>query len=172
MTASSGQSSAHELVDVVDDHDRVVARVTRAEMRALRLRHRTVFIAVVHPDGRLLVHRRSEHKDLWPGWWDLAVGGVVGPGETYDDAARRELAEEIGVHGVDPIAIGGGVYTDDEVALVGRCYRVETAGPFMFADGEVVEAEWIAVADLDRVLGERQFLPDSVALLLPLLTAH
>ena len=33
-------------------------------------------------DGRLLVHRRSDDKDLWPGRWDLAVGGVVAAGES------------------------------------------------------------------------------------------
>ena len=35
-------SSDRELVDVIDEHDRVVRVVTRAEMRAQRLRHRAV----------------------------------------------------------------------------------------------------------------------------------
>ena len=51
-----------ELVDVVDEHDRVVGTVTRAEMRARRLRHRTVFVLVVSSDGRLLAHRRSDDQ--------------------------------------------------------------------------------------------------------------
>jgi len=158
-----------ELVDIVDEHDRVVDVATRAAMRRERLMHRAVFIAVRHPDGRLLVHRRSLEKDLWPGRWDLAVGGVVSSGEEYDDAARRELAEEVGIANAVPEAIGGGVYRDADVALVGRCYQVVAPGPFEFADGEVIEAEWVSLHDLPALMTSRLFLPDSVELLLPLL---
>lgn len=165
-------SAAHELVDIVDEHDRVVDVVPRARMRAERLLHRCVFIAVVHPDGRLLVHQRSPLKDIWPGWWDLAVGGVVGAGERYDDAARRELAEEVGIEGAEPVVLDDGAarrYVDAEVALLGRCYRVVHPGPFTFADGEVVQARFVDRAELERLLMAEPFLPDSRALLLPLL---
>jgi isopentenyldiphosphate isomerase len=168
----SGAAAARELVDVVDEHDRVVDVVPRARMRAERLMHRCVFIAVVHPDGRLLVHQRSPHKDIWPGWWDLAVGGVVGAGETYDEAAQRELAEEVGIEGVEPAVLDGGAtqrYVDADVALLGRCYRVVHPGPFTFADGEVVQARFVDRDELDHLLAHQPFLPDSRALLLPLL---
>ncbi len=158
-----------ELVDVVDDTDTVTHTVSRAEMRAGRLRHRAVFIGVVHPDGRVLVHQRSHAKDLWPGMWDLAVGGVVGAGERYDEAATRELAEEIGIADAQPLLIGGGAFSDESVDLIGRCYTVVTPGPFHFADGEVIQAEWVPLSALATMICEREFLPDSVALLLALL---
>lgn len=165
MVAAAGS----ELVDVVDEEDRVVDTVTRAAMRAGRLRHRAVFVAVVHPDGRLLVHRRSEAKDVWPGWWDIAVGGVVTAGETYDDAARREVFEEVGLESVEPEFLGGGPYVDDVVALNGRCYRVVHPGPFSFVDGEVTDAGWRTIDEVLGTLGSVRYLPDSLALLLPLL---
>jgi isopentenyldiphosphate isomerase len=161
-----------ELVDLIDELDQVLGTVTRAEMRRERLLHRCVFMAVVHPDGRLLVHRRSEHKDVWPGWFDIAVGGVVAAGESYDDAARREVAEEVGLDDVVPLAVDDGtprLYRDEQVALLGRCYRVVHPGPFTFADGEVVEARWVDRAELERLLTTDRFLPDSLSLLLPLL---
>lgn len=157
----------NELVDIVDAHDRVVRTVGRQQMRAERLRHRAVFVAVMHPDGRLLVHQRSELKDLWPGRWDLAVGGVVSSGETYDDAARREVAEEIGIESAPQPLNGGGSFDDADVALIGRCYLLVHPGPFTFADGEVVRAEWVHVQSLMH--DGRDYLPDSLALLLPLL---
>ena len=162
MVAAAG----HELVDIVDEHDVVVAVVDRRRMRAERLRHRAVFIMVTSPDGRLLVHRRSDTKDLWPGWWDMAVGGVVGAGESYHDAARRELAEEIGVDHPDVIIepVGGGAYTDAEVSLIGRCYAVMWDGPLHFADGEVAEARWVTGAEFEQLRREHPFLPDSLAL--------
>ena len=159
-----------ELVDVVDDSDVVVATVTRHEMRANRLRHRAVFIAVVHPDGRLLAHRRSGIKDLWPGWWDIAVGGVVAAGETYRGAAERELAEEVGVTGVDLVEIGRAHFADSDVDLLGCCYRVTHSGPFEFADGEVVEARWLTPRDLDSLRSTESFVPDSIDVMLPLLS--
>jgi isopentenyldiphosphate isomerase len=158
-------------VEVVDPDGTVVAVVSRARMRAHNLRHRAVFVLVQDTAGRVLVHRRSDQKDLWPGWWDLAVGGVVAAGESWDDAARRELAEELGVEGAEPQPAGEGAYEDREVRLVARVYRLVYDGPFHFADGEVVEARFVTADELRRLVITEQFLPDSVALVLPLVPA-
>ena len=160
--------SATEMVDVVDDNDRVVATVTRAQMRAERLQHRAVSIAVMSSHGQLLVHRRADTKDVWPGMWDLAAGGVVSAGEHYDAAAQRELAEELGVHGVELQPLGEGRYRDDAVALIGRGYLAVSDGPFVFTDGEVAEVRWVDRAELDALMATEQFVPDNLALLLPL----
>ena len=157
-----------ELVDIVDDNDNVIATVTRSEMRSRRLQHRSVGIAVMSTDGRLLIHRRSIAKDIWPGWWDIAAGGVVAAGETYDEAARRELEEELGVDG-DVELLGQSRYVDDDVAEMCRCYRVVHDGPFAFNDGEVSEVRWVTFAELEAMRMTHHFLPDSIALLLPLL---
>ena len=167
-----GLNAGDELVDVVDEFDQVVQVVPRRVMRADRLRHRAVFIAVVDGAGRLLVHRRSPHKDVWPSWCDIAVGGVVGAGENYIDAAHRELAEEIGVSTatLEEIDLGESrAYDDDQVSLMGRCYVVTSSGPFTFDDGEVVEAWWVHRDGLDDLLRRERFLPDSLKLLLPLI---
>ncbi|HWM22557.1 MAG TPA: NUDIX domain-containing protein, partial [Ilumatobacteraceae bacterium] len=135
-----------ELVDIVDEHDRVVDVAPRSRIRAENLRHRSVAIAVVGSDGRLLVHRRSAGKDIWPGMWDICVGGVVASGETYDVAAGRELAEELGLDDARPRLIGAGRYEDDDVRLIGRCYRVVHDGPFRFVDGEVAEIRHVTAS--------------------------
>ena len=156
-----------ELVDVVDDADRVIETVPRRRMRAERLRHRAVFVAVRSGAGRLLVHRRSAAKDLWPSRWDVAVGGVVAAGEDYDIAARRELLEELGVD-AEPVPLGGGrhigTYADADVDLVARCYVVAHDGAITFADGEVVEARWHDPDELAALAASAPFVPDSLAL--------
>ena len=158
-----------ELVDIVDDDDNVIATVTRSEMRAGRLQHRSVGIAVIASDGRLLIHRRSETKDIWPGWWDIAAGGVVASGESYDDAARRELAEELGISDTPVQFLGSAHYVDEDVAAICRGYCVVNDGPFTFADGEVAETRWVTFDELDAMRATHRFLPDSIALLLPLI---
>ena len=164
--------SAHELVDIVDDDDRVIATVTRAEMRAGRLQHRCVSIAVVGSDGRLLVHRRADDKDVWPGMWDIAAGGVVAVGEGYDAAAVRELAEELGVHAERLEHLGEGRFRDDAVALIGRGYLAVHDGPFTFTDGEIAEVRWVTRDELTVLMAAERFVPDNLALLLPLLDAR
>jgi isopentenyldiphosphate isomerase len=154
---------------VVDDDDRVIATVTRAEMRARRLQHRAVSIAVLGSDGRLLVHRRADSKDVWPGMWDLAAGGVVAAGESYDEAAARELAEELGVHGVELVPLAEGRFRDESVALIGRGYRCTHDGPFTFTDGEIAEVRWVDRAALEQLMAVERFVPDNIALLLSLL---
>ena len=158
-----------ELVDIVDDDDQVIATVTRAEMRAGRLQHRAVSIAVMGSDRRLLVHRRADNKDVWPAMWDLAAGGVVAAGELYEVAARRELAEELGVEVAEFQHLGEGRFVDESVALIGRGYLAVHDGPFTFTDGEIAEVRWVNASELEALMAQERFVPDNVELLLPLL---
>ena len=158
-----------ELVDVVDAEDRVIGTVTRREMRERHLRHRCTFVVVRDSTGRVLVHRRSPHKDLWPSRWDLAAGGVVAAGEDWEAAAARELAEELGIRGVPLEPLGSGRYRDAEVDEVARMWSVTWDGPVAFDDGEVVEAYWVDLDELRTRLARDRFVPDSRALLADLL---
>lgn len=175
MCAASGGDAPVELVDVVDVEDRVVGVATRHEMRANRLRHRAVFVAVLSTPSteglsRVLLHRRAAHKDIWPDRWDIAVGGVVASGEEYDRAAARELSEEIGIAAARIVELGGGQYADADVDLIGRCYAVVHDGPFSFDDGEVVESRWADRATLAAMqCSGTAFVPDSIELVLPLI---
>ena len=171
-TVQPAGKPAQELVDIVDDDDCVVATVPRAAMRAQRLQHRAVSIAVMSTDGRLLVHRRADDKDLWPGMWDIAAGGVVLTGETYEAAAARELAEELGVHAGTLEHLGEGRFIDESVALIGHGYLTVHDGPFTFTDGEIAEVRWVTRAELGRLMAVERFVPDNIALLLPLLDAR
>jgi isopentenyldiphosphate isomerase len=153
-----------ELVDRLDAEGNVVGTVTRERMRRENLRHRSVGIVVLDGAGRVLIHRRAEDKDVWPGRWDLAAGGVVAAGESFDEAARRELAEELGISDVELVHLGDGVYADESVDAVVRMYHVIWDGPVSFADGEVVEALWVSGDELQIRLGRDSFVPDSVAM--------
>ena len=166
VSAGTGASEPvdPELVDIVDDDDRVVATATRAEMRARRLRHRCVFLVVRRLDGRVLVHQRSPTKDIWPSAWDVAVGGVVTAGEEWDGAATRALGAAVGMGDARGTPAGAGRYADAEVDEVARVYTVTWDGPVRFVDGEVVAAEWLTPAEVDERMARLPFCPDSLAL--------
>lgn len=169
MLGNRTMAAQTELVDVVDDDDRVIGTVTRAEMRARRLLHRAVSVVVMSSDGSLLVHRRADTKDIWPGMWDVAAGGVVAAGEDYSTAARRELREELGVEAGEWRSLGRGRFEDASVALLGHGYLVVHDGPFRFADGEISEVRWVDRRGLEVLRADHPFVPDNLAILLPLL---
>ena len=160
--------ASDELVEVLDERGKVVDVVTRAQMRAENLRHRSVAVAVLH-DGRVLAHQRAAWKDVWPSRWDVAFGGVCDVGETWPAAALRELAEEAGISvGEEELLdLGDDRFESDEVRLVGRLYAVDHAGPFTFTDGEVQATEWVALSGLDDWLATHDVVDDSRALVVP-----
>ena len=169
LSAAHPENSPDEAVEEVDRAGNVLRLVPRREMRAGILRHRSVFVAVLSEDGDILVHQRAETKDVWPGSWDVAVGGVCRPGEDWHSAAQRELSEELGVDGAVIEEIGSGAYDDAEVKLVARVFLCRTEGPFRFADGEITQAHWVSPQEFPNWLGAKHFLPDSFALVLPAL---
>lgn len=93
-------SSADEILDVVDANDEVVGQARRGDVYTQGMRHRCAFIQVRDTQGRLFIHRRTPIKLVFPSLYDMFVGGVVGAGETYDEAALREAEEELGVSGL------------------------------------------------------------------------
>ncbi|MGH3424641.1 MAG: NUDIX hydrolase [Nocardioidaceae bacterium] len=150
-----------EVVDVVDDEDRVVGSATRGEVWAGHLRHRAVTVLCRNPAGDVFVHRRAATKSLFPGVYDLFVGGGVGAGESYDDAARREADEELGVRGACPTPLFRYRYDGSELREWVALYELEWVGP---VDPPADEIEWWAFLPpptLLRRLNEWDFVPDS-----------
>ena len=89
--------SSQELVDIVDENNEVIKTVTRAKMRKEQLPHRASYIALCNSKGNFLVEVRTLNKDYAPGLFDAVVGGVIQHGEDFDESAKRELLEEVGI---------------------------------------------------------------------------
>lgn len=86
-----------ELLEVVDKDGNVIGLAERSELHHNpSLIHRVVHVLIFNKQGDLLLQKRSGKKDTEPGKWDTSVGGHINPGESYRDAAEREMKEELG----------------------------------------------------------------------------
>jgi 16S rRNA (adenine1518-N6/adenine1519-N6)-dimethyltransferase len=88
-----------ELFDVCDEHDAVIGQLPRSVVHARKLLHRAVHVFVFNSRGELLLQLRSAEKDEYPLAYTSSASGHLGAGETYDEAAPRELEEELGLAG-------------------------------------------------------------------------
>ncbi len=70
------------------------------------LRHRVVLVLAHNQEGKLFLQKRAATKQLFPGRWDLSATGRVRAGESCEDAAIRELREELGLE-VEQLALLG-----------------------------------------------------------------
>jgi len=88
-----------EYLDIVDRNDKVVGRDTRNNIWKRGLEHnvRVVNIFVLNAENKILLPTRSMKKKIFPGCYDFSCGEHVRSGESYLEAAKRGLNEELSI---------------------------------------------------------------------------
>jgi NAD+ diphosphatase len=78
------------------------------------------------------------------------VAGFVEPGESLEDAVRREVHEEVGIEISDPAYFGSQPWPFPHGIMIG--FRAQhRRGEITLDDGELAEAGWYDVADLPDI---------------------
>ncbi|MFF0553632.1 NUDIX hydrolase [Streptomyces sp. NPDC004311] len=158
-------SAADEVMDVVDRDDRVTGRAPRGEVYARGLLHRCVFVQARDAEGRIFVHRRTASKLVFPAYYDMFVGGVVGAGESYARAALREAGEELGVRGLpQPEPLFKFLYEGPGGAWWSYVHEVRCALPVSPQESEVDWYAFLTQEELDRRIGDGEWpwVPDGL----------
>ena len=123
-----------------------------------------IFVTRLH-QGRIqvLLQKRSQDKDSFPGWLDTSSAGHLDPGESFDQGAQRELSEELGLTGVAPRFLfiqhqdyekvfHGEVFHDREIDYV---YMIELDQPetdFQIEACELQSVHWLDARDIISII--------------------
>ncbi|MFE6098170.1 NUDIX hydrolase [Streptomyces massasporeus] len=149
-----------ELVERVNERDEVLAVVERGEAIRHRWLHRISTIVCRDSAGRFLVHRRPDDVALFPGQINWMLGGAVDVAESYEDAAARELVEELGVHARPHFLfkfLCEGVISPYWLGL----HEVVVTEPVQPDPSEVAWHDWLTESELADLVRHREFVPDA-----------
>jgi len=167
----SDQEVAHraasdaELIAWVDDDDMLLGSVVRQQLRDQGLIGRGTFILLFNTLGELCVHRRTLSKAVYPGFWDVAAGGMVQAHESYEVSAARELEEELGVSGVPLTAHEHFFFDQPGNRLWCAVFSAVWDGPLRLQPEEVLEAHFLPVQEALQQSERLPYCPDSLAAL-------
>lgn len=158
--------SQYELFDVVDERNEVIRQVPRGECHATGLIHRTVSALLFNEEGELLIVRRSLTKDIHPGLWGFSMDGHVRAGVSFEETAKQEFIEELGVSvNLEPI---GTIFIDDPADRQWkRVFRGRSNGPFRFNPVETAGHAWMTMEQIEAKVrsGETFFTPVAIEVL-------
>lgn len=147
------------LIQIVDKKDRLIGKAGKDEAWKRGLIHRVVRIMIEDGKGNVLLQKRMSTKPLYPGRWDNSTAGHVDAGETYEQAAKRELFEEIGLKDVAFKEIGY-FYAESKfewriMKKFAKVYKlIMTKTPTNLGKDEVAEVKWFAVDKVKRMIAE------------------
>jgi 8-oxo-dGTP pyrophosphatase MutT (NUDIX family) len=84
---------------------------------------------------------------------------------TTEEAARRELAEEIGVPAADLVALFEVRYRNEATQLIGRAFLTHHDGPVVLQATEVEWGDFVPLAEAERIARDELCCPDGVQVL-------
>lgn len=91
-----------DFFDIVDEEDKIIGRISSQMQSTVKPSQlRFINIVLINDKGEILVPKRSSNRKLFPNCYDFSVGGHVNSGEEYEEAAYRELREELGIEDVE-----------------------------------------------------------------------
>ena len=114
--------------------------------------HRAVHVWLYTSAGQLVLQKRAEGKDTFPGRWDVSVGGHVTSGDSVEFTARKEVEEELGLN-----------IHNDALEKIGVFATTATGSSPIGGEFTCNEYKDLFLLRFDGDVGELRFSPDEVA---------
>lgn len=140
------QGNQEEIFIIVDKDDNIIDYKPRSVAHKERLLHRTVAVIVFNDKGEVLLQKRSMSVDTAPGHYTVSATGHVSKGESYEQAAEKELREELGVS--SKLKFEMKMLKDFPHYEIQSFYTTKHNGPFKFPKKDVEKVEFIQIDKL------------------------
>jgi 16S rRNA (adenine1518-N6/adenine1519-N6)-dimethyltransferase len=139
-------------VQIVDEKDNVIGAEYLYDAIEKGVIRRASRVFVFDDAGRFLVQKRGANIRK-PLLFDQSVGGHVDEGETYLDAATREMKEEIGLEGFELKEI---VVSYRNPEFFNAIYRVQVPSgtEVKFDPEEVDSVHWMSSEEVDSLVND------------------
>jgi isopentenyl-diphosphate Delta-isomerase len=159
-----------ELIDIIDRRGNPLGyALPRDEVHKRGLWHRTAHVWVFNLQNQLLLQKRSETKETFPGLWDISAAGHISAGDSSSASACRELQEEIGVrvreHELQFLFTITGIYEDrtrqfldHELGDVYLLYKDIPLNKALMRSNEVDDVRYFSIDELKRGLAKTPWL--------------
>ncbi len=158
-------NAGDEIIIIVDADNKETGTAPRHVMREKGLPHRATYILVFNSRGEIFVQKRTAGKDIYPGCFDVAAGGVVLAGESYEESAARELAEELGIRDVPLTRHFDFYHQADNNRVWGRVYSCVYDGILILQEEEVESGTFLPVERVVAMSATAPFTPDGLHVL-------
>lgn len=147
----------NEVFDLIDKNDRVVGKVRRGDAhRDKSLIHRSVGVAVVNHHGKIFLQRRSLSKDVDSMKWTISCSGHVPTGEKYEQAAARELKEELGITGVTLNFLTKYLYQGEKETEMVCLFKIFYDKELTLNTTEILEGKFFSKEELVRAVTAKE----------------
>jgi len=154
-----------EQVIIVDENNKEIGVVPRSVMRAKNLWYRGTAVLVFNAEGEIFVHQRTFEKDVYPGYYDLKVGGAVEAGETYDENVARELEEELGIRDVSLKPLFILKYDGEKNRTFCKVFKCIYDGPLKFQKEEIISGMFVSLKELRELIKKEKFTPEGLKII-------
>ena len=118
-----------------------------------------VHVCIFGPDGRMLIQKRLPNKSGWSGMWDITAGGSALAGDSSQQAASRELLEEVGIdYSLEGIRPAMTIYFDggfNDIYTVNMDVDIDS---LKLQPTEVEQVRWATEEEILEMLKQKEFV--------------
>ncbi len=147
-----------ELLYHVLEDDIVVGSVERDRAHAQGILHRSGVVFLARSDGYILLQHRSPRKSIFPDCFECSCAFHISFGESYEQAAARELVEEICVS-VPLTYLGKFSHHDPPENQVVAVFSCSSDQSLKIDEREASEAHFYSPGEVDKIVASQRTTP-------------